>query len=228
MKAHKLEVLVIDFEGYGPQEFATIIEQHRHINGSVMATTTADIGEWSDDHPLNKGSTIKAEYVRLFPAAQQAAHPAASAGVEPALPDPTYIYHASDVEGEDNLHLFAESGAVDEGCEHCVRLYTEQQVRELLASRAPKGAVWRDPDSGREVAKPGALDAATAAKALGLSRAAGVEARMPLSEERIDLWARTFLPPNAHGAREFARALEQACAKEWGINLSSEKEGGNG
>lgn len=56
------------------------------------------------------------------------------------LPDPKYIYHGSDVDGEDDLFVFAESGAVDVRengslCQSCERLYTEQQVRELLAVR---------------------------------------------------------------------------------------------
>jgi hypothetical protein len=64
MKAHKLVVTVIDQEGYGVEEYRTIIEQHRHLNGRVIATETIEIGAWGDDHPLNLRDTDVAEYFR--------------------------------------------------------------------------------------------------------------------------------------------------------------------
>lgn len=55
MKAHKIEILVIDPENMGVEEFNIILEQNRFINGRVLKSTTYKIGEWSDEHPLNKG-----------------------------------------------------------------------------------------------------------------------------------------------------------------------------
>lgn len=63
----------------------------------------------------------------------------------PALPDPAYIYHPeSGTEGaddwvSDDLFEFALSGAVDEGCTSCIRLYTKEALqdyaRAALAAR---------------------------------------------------------------------------------------------
>lgn len=53
----------------------------------------------------------------------------------PPLPDPKWIYHASDVPGEDDLYLFAESG--DVGCEQCERLYTADQMRAYALAASP-------------------------------------------------------------------------------------------
>lgn len=47
----------------------------------------------------------------------------------PPMPDPKWIYHASNVEGEDDLWLFSESGAVNEGCANCEQLFTADQLR---------------------------------------------------------------------------------------------------
>jgi hypothetical protein len=67
MNAHKIELLIIDHGNYGVDEFKTVIEQHRHLSGAkVMTSQTVDIGEWSDDHPLNSRQTMNAEYTKLF------------------------------------------------------------------------------------------------------------------------------------------------------------------
>lgn len=67
MKAYKFEVLIVDHEGYGPDNFRVVIEQHRHLSiARVLDVKEADIGKWSDDHPLNSKKTMKAEYDRLF------------------------------------------------------------------------------------------------------------------------------------------------------------------
>lgn len=46
----------------------------------------------------------------------------------PALPEPTYIYHFNPSTGEDDLFEFASSGAIDEDCKYCERLYTAAQM----------------------------------------------------------------------------------------------------
>lgn len=60
-------------------------------------------------------------------------------GVE--LPDPKYIYHNSEMPGEDELFEFVDSGAVDEDCPNCERLYTADQLRTAVAAALGRGAV---------------------------------------------------------------------------------------
>lgn len=70
-KAYKIEILIIDLEEVGLEEAASLIESANYpsdcIRPIVMTSKEADIGEWSDDHPLNKRNTIEQEYNRLFP-----------------------------------------------------------------------------------------------------------------------------------------------------------------
>lgn len=54
-------------------------------------------------------------------------------GAMPPLPEPTYIYHLNPSTGEDDLFEFASSGAVDEGCKYCKRLYTADQLQAYAA-----------------------------------------------------------------------------------------------
>jgi len=65
----------------------------------------------------------------------------------PPLPDPKYIWH----EGEDlissDLFVFADSGAVDEGCESCERLYTADHLREY-AQAAIRAHLKAQPEPG--------------------------------------------------------------------------------
>jgi len=61
MKAYRITVLVIDFEGMSAQEVAGTIEHQKYPNWCISPTPLkveeADIGQWRDDHPLNlKGS----------------------------------------------------------------------------------------------------------------------------------------------------------------------------
>lgn len=51
----------------------------------------------------------------------------------PPLPEPTYIYHWNPSTGEDDLFEFASSGAVDEGCKYCERLFTTAQLQSYAA-----------------------------------------------------------------------------------------------
>jgi len=66
MKAYKIELLVLDFESVGQEDIVTLIEQIKYIHASVMNIQEKDIGNWHDDHPLNKTNTQKEEYSRLF------------------------------------------------------------------------------------------------------------------------------------------------------------------
>lgn len=71
MQVHKLIVAVIDFDGLGPEGVKNALENgrfgNRCISPSVIATESVDIGQWSDDNPLNKRDTKDAELQRLFP-----------------------------------------------------------------------------------------------------------------------------------------------------------------
>jgi hypothetical protein len=79
VKAYKIELLVIDFDGLGEQGIVETIASRRWpndcISPSVEACQEADIGVWTDDHPLNRKDTASAEYARLFAPAPQAAQP---------------------------------------------------------------------------------------------------------------------------------------------------------
>jgi len=70
LKVYKLEVYVIDFDELGGEEIKSTIENQKYpnwcINPNVKKIKERDIGEWSDDHPLNKSDTCDAEYERLF------------------------------------------------------------------------------------------------------------------------------------------------------------------
>lgn len=69
MKAYKLEILVIDFDQLGGDEIAHTIQDANYPNDcirpSVESIEECDIGEWTDDHPLNK-SGCSLEYQKLF------------------------------------------------------------------------------------------------------------------------------------------------------------------
>ena len=72
MKAYKITLLFIDFDEVGQQEAKYLIENARlpcRIDpGTVMSIEEADIGEWRDDHPLNKLATMATAFEELFPA----------------------------------------------------------------------------------------------------------------------------------------------------------------
>jgi hypothetical protein len=70
MKVYKVELLIIDFDKLGPDEIKSEIENCNYLNDcispKVKAIEERDIGEWSDDNPLNNRNTSDAEYKRLF------------------------------------------------------------------------------------------------------------------------------------------------------------------
>uniref|UniRef100_A0A6H1ZV60 Uncharacterized protein n=1 Tax=viral metagenome TaxID=1070528 RepID=A0A6H1ZV60_9ZZZZ len=71
MKVYKIEVMVIDFDELGPTSIVSAMENVRYpncciINLRVKDIEGVDIGEWSDDHPLNNSNTENEEYGRLF------------------------------------------------------------------------------------------------------------------------------------------------------------------
>lgn len=70
MKAYKLEILIIDNDNIGGTNIIEVLENQHYpnycISPIVKDIVEADIGEWHDDHPLNKKSTYDIEYKRLF------------------------------------------------------------------------------------------------------------------------------------------------------------------
>ena len=70
MKAYKIDLLVIDHDDVGAENIRDIITNesypNRCISPRVMMIETKDIGEWTDEHPLNKRDTSFLEYLKLF------------------------------------------------------------------------------------------------------------------------------------------------------------------
>ena len=70
MKVTKLEIIVVDFEGMGEERITQAIENARYpnrcISPSVISVESGDIGEWSDDHPLNNTRTADEFARNLF------------------------------------------------------------------------------------------------------------------------------------------------------------------
>ena len=70
MKAYKVEILVVDHDELGGEEIKEVLENTRYPNHcvapTVMSIVEKDIGEWEDNHPLNKLDTMLVEYKRLF------------------------------------------------------------------------------------------------------------------------------------------------------------------
>lgn len=69
MKVYKVELLIVDHDGIGMQEVCDVIENESYPNHCiaprVMAIEARDV-VFTDDHPLNSGSTSRAEFQRLF------------------------------------------------------------------------------------------------------------------------------------------------------------------
>lgn len=56
MKMHRIVVYVLDFEGYGAGEHTAVISNAvDHVVIRDEDTKTAEIGKWTDDHPINIG-----------------------------------------------------------------------------------------------------------------------------------------------------------------------------
>jgi len=66
MKAYKVEVLVLDFEGYGKEEIENLLEYQEAMLFIPIEIEERDIGEWSDDHPLNSSRTREKKKKKLF------------------------------------------------------------------------------------------------------------------------------------------------------------------
>lgn len=66
MKAYKVEILVLDFEHMPEGDIVYFIENIKHLYPKVMSIQSKEIGEWNDDHPLNRKDTAKQTYDDLW------------------------------------------------------------------------------------------------------------------------------------------------------------------
>lgn len=68
MKAYKITLLIIDSDSVGKEEVVRILEDTKYpnycISPEVLDVKEADIGEWSDEHSLNKSSVERNEYIK--------------------------------------------------------------------------------------------------------------------------------------------------------------------
>jgi hypothetical protein len=69
-KAYRIELLVIDHDELGSEEIVELLENHKYpnycISPKIMSMDERDIGEWTDDHPLNKSDTQEKYYNKRF------------------------------------------------------------------------------------------------------------------------------------------------------------------
>ncbi len=70
MKVYKIELMVIDLDVVGEEGIKEVIENQKYpnhcIDPHVKNIEGRDIGEWHDDHPLNKRDQSEDYFRRLF------------------------------------------------------------------------------------------------------------------------------------------------------------------
>jgi len=70
MNAYKIEIFVIDYDEIGKEQIKEYINEadfpNHCLDLKVKNMVEKDIGEWHDDHPLNKKAICETEYKRLF------------------------------------------------------------------------------------------------------------------------------------------------------------------
>ena len=70
MKAYKVELLIIDFDGLGAKGIKGVLESthypNRCMEPEVKSIESRNIGKWTDEHPLNKRATCDQAYKELF------------------------------------------------------------------------------------------------------------------------------------------------------------------
>ena len=72
MKAQKATVYILDHEGFGKDAVKDNIECGSKLSLHVTDVEEIDIGEWTDEHPLNKTKTCDATFRMLFGTTQLA------------------------------------------------------------------------------------------------------------------------------------------------------------
>lgn len=70
MQVHKVTLIVFDFDEIGAESVKEVLENTKYpnhcINPEVKSVESKDIGEWDDDHPLNKRATHEQALADLF------------------------------------------------------------------------------------------------------------------------------------------------------------------
>lgn len=66
MKVYKMTLLAYDFEDHGLGAIKDELA-NRHFPFVIVKTQAAEIGEFSDEHPLNHPGKIEEEMERIFP-----------------------------------------------------------------------------------------------------------------------------------------------------------------
>lgn len=70
VKVYKVELQVIDFEGYSENDIKETIENCKYLDFAKVKNMTSVMVDWDefgeDKHPLNLSKTSDAEYKRLF------------------------------------------------------------------------------------------------------------------------------------------------------------------
>lgn len=64
MKAYRVQVVLVDHEGVGEEEIASLPSNYRYLCATVFKIEEKEIGNWTDDHPLNRHDTFDAEVER--------------------------------------------------------------------------------------------------------------------------------------------------------------------
>ena len=65
-KVYKMTLQVIDFEGTSEEDIISTIENSKYFCVNVKDICSREIGEWNDDHPLNKKDTCDQAFKDLF------------------------------------------------------------------------------------------------------------------------------------------------------------------
>lgn len=69
MRVFKVELMIVDHDGVGEDGVISMLENARYpnraISPTVMGVKSREI-EWTDDHPLNKFSTMSTALKELF------------------------------------------------------------------------------------------------------------------------------------------------------------------
>lgn len=70
MKAYKIELLIVDHDEVGQDDIRNILETQKYPNHciapNVMGVECVEIGEWNDDHPLNKLDKQREHFDTIF------------------------------------------------------------------------------------------------------------------------------------------------------------------
>lgn len=69
IQVHKVELMVIDFDGVGETNIREIIENANYPNDCIhphVKRVESRSVTWTDDHPLNKHDTADETYRKLF------------------------------------------------------------------------------------------------------------------------------------------------------------------